>query len=123
MKDWNKYFINIYQNFNERNIDFVIDNMTPAVKWANGMDGGFVNGHDGVRDYWNRQFKLVSSHVTPLEVREENGEIMITVHQVVHDRDSPMLIHKRKIADIEGMNIYSGVTVSRLQKQQVPMIL
>jgi len=91
MKDWNKYFINIYQNFNERNIDFVINNMASDVKWANGMDGGFVYGHQGVREYWTRQFKLVSSHVTPPNVREENGEIIVEVHQVVHDLEGKLL--------------------------------
>ncbi len=91
MKDWNKYFINIYQNFNDRNIDLVMDNMTPGVKWANGMDGGFVYGHEGVREYWTRQFKLVSSQVTPLAVRAENGEVVIKVHQVVHSLEGKLL--------------------------------
>jgi hypothetical protein len=91
MKDWNKYFLTIYQNFNDRNIDFVINNMKPDVKWANGMDGGFVYGHEGVREYWTRQFKLVSSKVTPMDVSESNGKIIIKVHQVVHDLDGKLL--------------------------------
>lgn len=91
MKDWNNYFRNIYQKFNERNIDFVINDMTSDVKWANGMDGGFVYRHEGVREYWTRQFKLVSSHVTPLEVRKENEEIVVKVHQIVHDLEGNYL--------------------------------
>jgi hypothetical protein len=91
MKDWNNYFRNIYQKFNERNIDFVINDMTSDVKWVNGMDGGFVYGHEGVREYWTRQFKLVSSHVTPLEVRKENEEIVVKVHQIVHDLEGNYL--------------------------------
>ena len=63
----------------------VIAQMTDDVKWANGMEGGFVHGHDDVRAYWTRQFGLVSSNVTPLEVGEENGFVKIKVHQVVHD--------------------------------------
>jgi len=90
MENPNKFFFNIYDNFNKRNIDFVINNMTPDVKWANGMDGGFVYGHDGVREYWTRQFKLVSSNVTPLDVKENNGKFIIKVHQVVHDRDGKL---------------------------------
>ena len=50
MKDWNTYFKTIYRNFNERNIDFVINNMTSGVKWANGMEGGFVYGIGGWQD-------------------------------------------------------------------------
>jgi hypothetical protein len=85
MENWNKYFHNVYDNFNNRNIDFVISHMTTDVKWANGMEGGFVYGHEGVREYWTRQFKLVSANVTPLKVREENGQMVIKVHQIVHD--------------------------------------
>jgi hypothetical protein len=91
MKDWNGYFLTIYQNFNDRNIDFVISNMTPDVKWANGMDGGFVYGHEGVREYWTRQFKLVNSKVTPIDVSIGNGKIIIKVHQVAHDLDGKLL--------------------------------
>ncbi len=91
MKDVRKHFEDIYDNFNKRNIDLVIDNMTPDVMWANGMDGGFVYGHEGVREYWTWQFKLVSSNVTPLEVKEENDEVTVKVHQVVHDLDGKLL--------------------------------
>src|SRR6267154_646677 len=91
MGNWNKYFLNIYDNFNRRNIDFVISNMTFDVKWANGMDAGVVYGHEGARDYWTRQFKLVSSNVTPLNVQESNGKIIVKVHQVVHDLGGKLL--------------------------------
>ena len=91
MNDWIKHFRTIYQNFNDRNIDFVINTMTSDVKWANGMDGGFVYGHEGVREYWTRQFKLVSSNVTPINIHEKNGVIMIEVLQVVHDLDGKLL--------------------------------
>jgi len=91
MENWNKYFVIIYDNFNKRNIDFVIHKMTSDVKWADGMDGGFVYGHEGVREYWTRQFKLVSSNVTPLDVRENNGKIIIKVHQVVQDIDGKLI--------------------------------
>src|SRR5689334_10468329 len=91
MRDWNQHFSTIYKNFNERNIDVVISNMTPTVKWANGMDGGFVYGHDGVREYWTRQFKQVSSQVTPLEIYERGGKVTIKVHQMVHDLEGKLL--------------------------------
>jgi hypothetical protein len=91
MKKVNEFFINIYENFNERKIEQVISNMTPNVKWANGMDGGFVYGHEGVRQYWIRQFKLVSSNVTPMDIRKTDGEIVIKVHQVVRDLQGKLL--------------------------------
>lgn len=56
--------------------------MAGNVQWANGMDGGYV--YDGVRAYWTKQFEIVSSNVTPLEIIEENGIVKIKVRQVVH---------------------------------------
>lgn len=89
--DNNTFFKNLYKNFNEREIDTVVSKMTDNVKWANGMEGGFVYGHDGVREYWTRQFKLISANVTPLEIEFEKGVTKIKVHQVVHDLDGNLL--------------------------------
>lgn len=91
MEDVTSFFQNIYQNFNNRNIDFVIANMTGDVLWANGMDGGYVYGHDGVRAYWTKQFGILSSNVTPLDIKEENDAVNITVHQVTHDVNGNLL--------------------------------
>ncbi len=66
MNNIQSFFIDVYHNFNHRNIDLVIANMANDVQWANGMDGGYVYGHDGVYEYWTKQFELVSSNVTPL---------------------------------------------------------
>src|SRR5439155_11851771 len=65
MDSLNNFFQELYKNFNDRKIDLVISKMTENVKWANGMEGGYVYGHNGVRDYWTRQFTMVSSNVTP----------------------------------------------------------
>jgi hypothetical protein len=91
MKLHNKYFQDLYRNFNERKIDLVISKMTDEIKWANGMDGGFVYGHKGVRDYWISQFAQVSSKVTPMEIEAENNVVKIKVHQVVHDINGKLL--------------------------------
>jgi hypothetical protein len=87
-----KNFIeDLYKNFNDRKIDLVISQMTDDVKWANGMEGGYVYGHNGVREYWTKQFKMVSSKVTPLEIEEKNEMLKIKVHQVVHDLNGALL--------------------------------
>jgi len=91
MPDLNNFFQELYKNFNDRKIDLVISKMTGNVKWANGMDGGFVYGHDAVRDYWTRQFTMISSNVTPLAIETENGTVKIKVHQVVHDLAGSLL--------------------------------
>ncbi|HKC35346.1 MAG TPA: nuclear transport factor 2 family protein [Chitinophagaceae bacterium] len=85
------FFKTLYKNFNDRKIDLVIANMTENVKWANGMDGGYVYGHDGVKEYWTRQFTLVSSNVTPLKIDTENDVVKVNVHQIVHDLNGKLL--------------------------------
>ena len=91
MPDLNNFFLQLYKNFNDRKIDLVISNMTDDVKWANGMDGGYVYGHEAVKDYWTRQFTMVSSNVSPLEIETGNDIVKIKVHQVVHDLNGNLL--------------------------------
>jgi len=91
MEKADAFFNNLYTNFNDRKIESVISEMTDDIKWANGMDGGFVYGHDGVREYWTRQFTMVSAKVTPVEIEKENELVKIKVHQVVHDLDGNLL--------------------------------
>lgn len=79
------FFNELYTNFNERKIEQVIVAMTDDVQWANGMDGGYVHGHDGVREYWTRQFTMISSNVTPIQIDADNSVVKIKVHQVVYD--------------------------------------
>jgi hypothetical protein len=91
MDNINSFFQELYKFFNERNIDLVIAQMTDDVKWANGMEGGHVYGHNGVREYWTRQFTMVRSNVTPLEIDKEDGVVQVKVHQVVHDLNGKLL--------------------------------
>lgn len=91
MDSLNNFFTKLYKNFNERNIDPIIANMTDNVKWANGMEGGYVYGGDAVKEYWTRQFTMVSSNVTPLKIDSENEVVKIKVHQVVHNLNGKLL--------------------------------
>ena len=91
MDSSNTFFRDLYNNFNERKIEIVISKMADNVKWANGMEGGFVYGHEGVREYWTRQFKLINSNVTPLEIEVEKGVAKIKVHQMVYDLNGKLL--------------------------------
>jgi hypothetical protein len=107
----NNFFLELYKNFDDRKIDMVISQMTQDVKWANGMEGGYVYGHNGVREYWTRQFTMVSSNVTPMKISEENGIVKVEVHQVVHDLNGKLLadetvyhffhMRKNKIAEFD----------------------
>ena len=76
----------IYNCFNARDIDGVLDALTDDVAWANGMEGGHVHGREGVREYWTRQWAIVSPHVEPLSFdRGPDGSIVVEVSQSVTD--------------------------------------
>lgn len=91
MNKLHNFFDILYQNFNDRKIDQVIEQMTEDVEWANGMDGGYVHGHHGVKEYWTRQFSMVSSQVTPLEIDTQKDPVKTKVHQVVHDLNGKLI--------------------------------
>jgi len=47
----------MYASFNARDIDGVLAQLADDVTWANGMEGGYVQGHEAVGEYWTRQWK------------------------------------------------------------------
>ncbi len=49
-------FQGVYNAFNKRDIPGALKSMAPDVRWPNGWEGGYVNGHDEVRTYWTRQW-------------------------------------------------------------------
>lgn len=82
-----------YSEFNSRQIDKVLARLHPDVEWANGMEGGHVNGREAVRAYWTRQWAMFDPKVDPLEIqRGENGAVVVKVHQAVHDKSGKLLI-------------------------------
>jgi len=82
-----------YREFNARRIDPVLALMHPDVIWPNGMEGGTVNGHDGVRQYWTHQWRMIDPHVEPLRMeRDERGRTIVHVHQLVRDLEGKPLI-------------------------------
>ena len=85
----------LYAQFNAREIDEVLAAMQDDVVWANGMEGGHVHGRDGVRSYWKRQWAIVDPHVEPVDFSTgPDGEVIVEVHQIVHDLDGNLLTDK-----------------------------
>jgi hypothetical protein len=75
-----------YAAFNAREVDAALATMHPDVEWPNGMEGGYVRGHDEVRRYWTRQWGLIDPHVEPLRfASDDTGRIVVDVQQVVRD--------------------------------------
>ena len=81
-----------YDAFNARDIDTVLSFMHPDVHWPNGWEGGYVEGHNGVREYWTRQWKEINPNVKPVSFEEnEKGQIEVEVHQVAKDMKGNVL--------------------------------
>ena len=82
----------IYDRFNARDIDSVLASLADDVTWANGMDGGHVQGRQAVREYWTRQWTMVSPHVEPVSFRRAaDGAIIVEVRQSVRDLEGKPL--------------------------------
>lgn len=115
-KEAEKLLRRAYEAFNARDIESAIATMHPEVDWPNGMEGGRVHGHQEERDYWQRQFTSINSHVDPERIElGRDGRIVVTVRQVVRDRVGKLLSdetveHHYLIADglIKRMDIRKG---------------
>src|SRR5438034_10598836 len=82
-----------YAAFNARDIDAALGTMHPDVVWPNGMEGGYVHGHDEVRRYWTRQWGLVDPHVEPQRFAcDDTGRVVVDVKQVVRDLAGAILV-------------------------------
>ena len=82
----------IYDRFNKRDIDGVLAVLANDVTWANGMDGGHVHGREAVREYWTRQWTMVSPHVEPVSfTTAADSSIVVEVKQVIHDLEGKPL--------------------------------
>jgi hypothetical protein len=89
----NQQFLqNLYDAFNKREIETIIAFMQPDVKWANGLEGGFVYGRDAVREYWTNQFKIIQPQLEPLDYEtDDDGRDIVTVHQIIKDLQGNLL--------------------------------
>jgi ketosteroid isomerase-like protein len=83
----------MYDRFNARDIDGVLASLSDDVAWANGMEGGHVHGQAAVREYWTRQWAVVSPHVEPIAFHQtEDGAVAVEVIQSVFDLDGQPLV-------------------------------
>ena len=89
----NQHFLqNLYDAFNKRETETIISLMRPDVKWANGLEGGFVYGRDAVREYWTNQFKDIQPELETLKFEtDENNRNIVTVHQIIKDLQGNVL--------------------------------
>ena len=95
----------LYRQFNSRDIENALATLGKDVAWANGMEGGYVHGHDGVRNYWTRQWATIDPRVEPTQFHSgSHGEVVVEVHQTVRDLGGKLLTERMvgHIFQIEG---------------------
>lgn len=75
-----------YKGFNSRDIDKALSTFHANVQWPKAFEGGYVNGHNAIREYWTRQWTEIHPNVEPVKITErQNGNLEVNVHQVVKD--------------------------------------
>lgn len=80
-----------YEALNVRDIDAALLLMHKDIQWADGANG-FVKGHNGVREFWTRQWREVNPQMTPLSFGErQDGQTEVMVLQIVKDLADKML--------------------------------
>jgi hypothetical protein len=81
-----------YRAFNSREMDAALATMHDDVDWPNGMEGGRVQGHQGVREYWTRQWAMINPRVDPVSFQSgDRNQTAVLVHQVVRGIDGSLL--------------------------------
>jgi ketosteroid isomerase-like protein len=102
MQEFRDLLLRTYAAFNARDLDGALAAMHPEVEWPNGMEGGYVHGRSGIREYWTRQWGLIDSSVEPTHVEPDGtGRIVVDVHQTVRDLSGKVL------ADQMVQHVYS----------------
>ena len=81
-----------YTAFNKRDIETALTTMQPNIQWSKAWEGGYIDGHDEIRQYWTRQWTEINPTVDPIGFNErENGSLEVKVHQIVKDHDGSLM--------------------------------
>jgi len=71
----------VYDRFNARDMETVLQALHQDVIWANGMEGGYVHAREEVRSYWKRQWTMVDPHVELVAFAEGfKAEVIVEVY-------------------------------------------
>lgn len=88
----------LYAAFNRQDVEAILERLTDDVRWANGMEGGHVEGRARVREYWLKQFETLRPSVEPLAISGDGqGRVTVDVHQVVRSLDGEILVDQRVV--------------------------
>jgi hypothetical protein len=104
-----------YDAFNARDIDRVLNLLSPDVAWPNGWEGGVVHGRSAVRDYWTRQWAAIDPRVDPITLQWLDPNVVrVLVHQVVRTLDGNLLSD----SNVVHTYTFSGGLIERMEISQ-----
>src|SRR5881394_2316712 len=109
--DYERLITRLYSAFNARDIDLLVAQMTEDVDWPNAWEGGRVHGHEGVRDYWTRQWDAIDPIVEPGAVTTRpDGKVAVDVRQFVLSLDGTLLGE----GDVVHVYSFRGALIARM---------
>jgi hypothetical protein len=109
--DYEPLINRLYSAFNDRAIDDLVAQMTEDVDWPNAWEGGRVHGHDGVRDYWTRQWAAIDPTVEPGAIANRpDGKVAVDVHQLVRSLDGTL----QGEGDVVHVYSFRGALIARM---------
>jgi hypothetical protein len=101
----------IYRDFNARDIDGVLERLAPGVDWPNGMTGGREVGREAVRRYWTKQWAEIDPRAEPLAIDfDESGKAHVRVDLLVKSLDGKVLMNRQA----EHVYEFEGPFISRM---------
>ena len=69
--------------------------MQQNVQWSKAWEGGYISGHNEIKEYWTRQWREINPKVEPVGFTErDNGSLEVLVRQ--------------KVKDLKGNSIFDG---------------
>lgn len=81
-----------YLAFNSRDILTALSTFHENVEWPKAFEGGYVNGHNEIREYWIRQWTEINAIVEPISIIEiSKQKYEVTLHQLVKDLQGEIL--------------------------------
>ena len=90
--------------------------MTVDVDWPNAWEGGRVHGHEGIRDYWPRQWAAIDPTVEPVAFTTRSDDsVAVTVDQVVRGLDGTLISQGRVV----HLYVFRGDLVARMEVEEL----
>jgi hypothetical protein len=90
----------LYDAFNARDIDALLDAFTDDVDWPNAWEGGRLHGREVVRAYWTRQWAQIDPHVEPVGFDERpDGRVAVAVDQTIDGNPAGRVTHVYEFRD------------------------